>query len=1030
MGANLLDRIIFDNIQEKQKMAAAAAQEEKKVAVERALDALDAQNFHKSRLSFTFEEGDTRHGLKFTESGWPVIQGIEPNSTAEDKALLFTNMVLMEIKINGTNINPMSWEQGKKLLGLNIDGQQLTEGNNLPLEYKLELAFVRPPQKIDDKLIDVDFKADTKLGLVLNCNDEWPRIERVNRGSPAEREGLRPGMELVMIMGESTNGLSAEKFSEIHQKKIKEGGVLILTFSPEKPIPTDEPRILKQKKVTFINVEKTGLQFTPEKWPAIARVLPGSEAEQNELEAGMILAEINDKNTARMDINQVEAAFVSRKTLTCFFVPPSRGLLRPDEQIPFLKGMEGFMRGRIFGKLAKKQFCDVYLPQENGEYKWKKGIVTDVDGQGVWVQEIPRRFWRFTDLGTVQPGSGEESIDLHNNSRMIIHEDKYWFKHGSRSLVEDGFYTGVERAEETAAMKNMSYGAAMMLYPGKTPWGGRSPEDIMKSDLKIMNIPTLLVLARSIGITNFGYQDADPARTRKRRLIEKIVNVEKSQILNLAGEPMSYEGLLAKPQTRKDRTATLSNYFDIRRPEEKLEFEEDHADVEMVVSSGVKCHVVLQNLPNGDIVTRNPNVVARPDHPERMVGVMITDEDESGKVVCVKFRGEGNNETMPLGITFAATMYGAKVSSIDKDSQAQRVTTFLKEGYILKSIQGYDEGKEKLSITELTYRDGGVIRPVEGWGQLRTILEKIKGLYRPITLEFFVTEEPPKTLEKQAELKAKKEIKVSKKMKRAWESDPKSEHSGDFMITVQSVEGFPEMDLSVKVNGNMRVSKLHDHLISKTNCGLTPDNQHLIVYKTKEPLEDETLPIGAYGVESDTTLLMVVLDEAEEAEAKLRKQVRDKVRKARMRWDSEKCMMVDEPPPSGGDPEEDLSRTFYRVDEGGAVAFRTTPNMDDRSNAVAASGAFVEAAREPPEFPDWVQSVSAASSGLWLPKKYLQLVQHNSEEYLEALRAASAEEGAKALEWTMNWDKEKKRYYWYNHVTDDRRWKKPDEIQF
>jgi len=57
-------------------------------------------------------------------------------------------------------------------------------------------------------------------------------------------------------------------------------------------------------------------------------------------------------------------------------------------------------------------------------------------------------------------------------------------------------------------------------------------------------------------------------------------------------------------------------------------------------------------------------------------------------------------------------------------------------------------------------------------------------------------------------------------------------------------------------------------------------------------------------------------------------------------------------------------------------------------------------------------------------------VQHNSEEYLEALRAASAEEGAKALEWTMNWDKEKKRYYWYNHVTDDRRWKKPDEIQF
>ena len=76
------------------------------------------------------------------------------------------------------------------------------------------------------------------------------------------------------------------------------------------------------------------------------------------------------------------------------------------------------------------------------------------------------------------------------------------------------------------------------------------------------------------------------------------------------------------------------------------------------------------------------------------------------------------------------------------------------------------------------------------------------------------------------------------------------------------------------------------------------------------------------------------------------------------------------------------------------MAFRTTPNMDDRSNAVAASGAFVEAAREPPEFPGWVQSGSAASFGLWLPKTYLLPVQHNSEEHREALWAASAEEEA------------------------------------
>lgn len=59
---------------------------------------------------------------------------------------------------------------------------------------------------------------------------------------------------------------------------------------------------------------------------------------------------------------------------------------------------------------------------------------------------------------------------------------------------------------------------------------------------------------------------------------------------------------------------------------------------------------------------------------------------------------------------------------------------------------------------------------------------------------------------------------------------------------------------------------------------------------------------------------------------------------------------------------------------------------------VAGSADFVEAAREPAEFPGWVQSGSARSFGLWLPKQFLRAVAPTSDAYREALWVAEEEE--------------------------------------
>lgn len=74
-------------------------------------------------------------------------------------------------------------------------------------------------------------------------------------------------------------------------------------------------------------------------------------------------------------------------------------------------------------------------------------------------------------------------------------------------------------------------------------------------------------------------------------------------------------------------------------------------------------------------------------------------------------------------------------------------------------------------------------------------------------------------------------------------------------------------------------------------------------------------------------------------------------------------------------------------------------SLNDRSDVVAGSADIVEAAREPTEFPGWIQSGSARSFGLWLPKRFLRAIAQDSDTYREALWVAEeeAEEEEKRL---------------------------------
>ena len=73
------------------------------------------------------------------------------------------------------------------------------------------------------------------------------------------------------------------------------------------------------------------------------------------------------------------------------------------------------------------------------------------------------------------------------------------------------------------------------------------------------------------------------------------------------------------------------------------------------------------------------------------------------------------------------------------------------------------------------------------------------------------------------------------------------------------------------------------------------------------------------------------------------------------------------PVPSSQPSPRVSSNGWYHVDDGGSVAFRSSPNMESRTSAIAQPNDLVYAAREPEQFPGWIQT----DEGLWLPKTYL-----------------------------------------------------------
>ena len=73
------------------------------------------------------------------------------------------------------------------------------------------------------------------------------------------------------------------------------------------------------------------------------------------------------------------------------------------------------------------------------------------------------------------------------------------------------------------------------------------------------------------------------------------------------------------------------------------------------------------------------------------------------------------------------------------------------------------------------------------------------------------------------------------------------------------------------------------------------------------------------------------------------------------------------PPPPPPPPPASASHGWYSVDDGGAVAFRSGPNMEARTAAVAKPMDLIYAAREPDTHPGWIQT----DEGLWLPLSFL-----------------------------------------------------------
>ena len=141
--------------------------------------------------------------------------------------------------------------------------------------------------------------------------------------------------------------------------------------------------------------------------------------------------------------------------------------------------------------------------------------------------------------------------------------------------------------------------------------------------------------------------------------------------------------------------------------------------------------------------------------------------------------------------------------------------------------------------------------------------------------------EPEPDEENPEEQRAEREVAEAEELLRQWEASRHDE--APFDLIVQSMIGNARVTLK-GVRSSMRVAELQDLVHTKMTSNPTPLMQRLfIVDGNQRPLEDETLPIGAYGVVAGVTLHLAMRDE--EA-ARLRMQLR---REARQRAQARSC---------------------------------------------------------------------------------------------------------------------------------------------
>lgn len=82
-----------------------------------------------------------------------------------------------------------------------------------------------------------------------------------------------------------------------------------------------------------------------------------------------------------------------------------------------------------------------------------------------------------------------------------------------------------------------------------------------------------------------------------------------------------------------------------------------------------------------------------------------------------------------------------------------------------------------------------------------------------------------------------------------------------------------------------------------------------------------------------------------------------------------------------GRPDADEAGAWFLVDNGGALAFRSAPDMDRKTTAIARPRELVYAAAQPPEHEGWIRT----RENLWLPKQFLMPLSEVSPHHLHAV---------------------------------------------